>query len=94
MTDKDTSRNIVLGVAGGIAAYKACHLVRNLKEAGDDVRVVPTESALNFVGAATFEALSGHPVATSVFQAVDEVQHVNVGPVSYTHLTLPTTPYV
>ena len=79
MTDKDTSRNIVLGVAGGIAAYKACHLVRNLKEAGDDVRVVPTESALNFVGAATFEALSGHPVSTSVFEAVDEVQHVNVG---------------
>ena len=80
MTDKDTSRNIVLGVAGGIAAYKACHLVRNLKEAGDDVRVVPTESALNFVGAATFEALSGHPVSTSVFEAA----------VSYTHLTLPT----
>ena len=79
MTDKDSSRNIVLGVAGGIAAYKACHLVRNLKEAGDDVRVVPTESALNFVGAATFEALSGHPVSTSVFEAVDEVQHVNVG---------------
>jgi len=68
-----------VGVAGGIAAYKACHLVRNFKEAGDDVRVVPTENALNFVGAATFEALSGHPVSTTVFDAVDEVQHVNVG---------------
>ncbi|MDV2419028.1 bifunctional phosphopantothenoylcysteine decarboxylase/phosphopantothenate--cysteine ligase CoaBC [Corynebacterium tuberculostearicum] len=79
MTELDTSRNIVVGVAGGIAAYKACHLVRNFKEAGDDVRVVPTENALNFVGAATFEALSGHPVSTTVFDAVDEVQHVNVG---------------
>jgi len=68
-----------VGVAGGIAAYKACHLVRNFKEADDDVRVVPTENALNFVGAATFEALSGHPVSTTVFDAVDEVQHVNVG---------------
>ena len=58
MTDKDTSRNIVLGVAGGIAAYKACHLVRNLKETGDDVRVVPTESALNFVGAVSYTHLT------------------------------------
>ncbi|HJG43644.1 bifunctional phosphopantothenoylcysteine decarboxylase/phosphopantothenate--cysteine ligase CoaBC [Corynebacterium phoceense] len=72
-------RNIVVGVAGGIAAYKACHLVRDLKEQGDDVRVVPTPNALQFVGAATFEALSGHPVSTTVFDAVDEVQHVNVG---------------
>lgn len=79
VTELDTSRNIVVGVAGGIAAYKACHLVRNFKEAGDDVRVVPTENALNFVGAATFEALSGCPVSTTVFDAVDEVQHVNVG---------------
>ncbi len=72
-------RRIVVGVSGGIAAYKACHLVRDLKEGGDDVRVVPTPSALNFVGAATFEALSGHPVSTTVFDAVDEVQHVRVG---------------
>ena len=72
-------RRIVVGVSGGIAAYKACHLVRDLKEAGDDVRVVPTPSALNFVGAATFEALSGHPVSTTVFEAVDGVQHVRVG---------------
>lgn len=72
-------RRIVVGVSGGIAAYKACHLVRDLKEAGDDVRVVPTPNALNFVGAATFEALSGHPVSTTVFDAVDEVQHVRIG---------------
>lgn len=79
VTDLNSPRNIVLGVAGGIAAYKACHLVRNFKEHGDNVRVVPTESALNFVGAATFEALSGNPVSTSVFEAVEDVQHVAVG---------------
>ncbi|QDR78160.1 bifunctional phosphopantothenoylcysteine decarboxylase/phosphopantothenate--cysteine ligase CoaBC [Corynebacterium sanguinis] len=72
-------RNVVVGVAGGIAAYKACHLIRDFKEGGDDVRVVPTPSALNFVGAATFEALSGNPVDTGVFTRVDEVQHVRVG---------------
>ncbi|OFR68325.1 bifunctional phosphopantothenoylcysteine decarboxylase/phosphopantothenate--cysteine ligase CoaBC [Corynebacterium sp. HMSC078H07] len=72
-------RRILVGVAGGIAAYKACHLIRDFKEQGDDVRVIPTESALNFVGAATFEALSGNPVSTSVFDAVDEVQHVALG---------------
>lgn len=70
---------VVVGVSGGIAAYKACHLVREFKEAGDDVRVVPTPNALEFVGAATFEALSGHPVDTGVFSKVDEVQHVRVG---------------
>ncbi|QPK82425.1 bifunctional phosphopantothenoylcysteine decarboxylase/phosphopantothenate--cysteine ligase CoaBC [Corynebacterium qintianiae] len=73
------SRNVVIGVSGGIAAYKACHLIRDFKERGDDVRVVPTPNALNFVGAATFEALSGNPVDTGVFTRVDEVQHVRVG---------------
>ena len=73
------ARRIVVGVAGGIAAYKACHLIRDLKESGDDVRVIPTVSALQFVGAPTFEALSGNPVATSVFDNVDEVQHVRLG---------------
>lgn len=70
---------VVVGVAGGIAAYKACHLVRDFKEAGAEVRVVPTPNALEFVGAATFEALSGNPVDTGVFTRVDEVQHVRVG---------------
>ncbi|MDU0477776.1 bifunctional phosphopantothenoylcysteine decarboxylase/phosphopantothenate--cysteine ligase CoaBC [Staphylococcus chromogenes] len=73
------SLNIVVGVGGGIAAYKACHLVRFFKEQGHTVRVVPTESALKFVGAATFEALSGNPVSATVFDAVDEVQHVRIG---------------
>ncbi len=75
----ESKRKVVVGVAGGIAAYKACHIIRAFKEAGDDVRVVPTRAALNFVGKATFEALSGNPVTTTVFDDVDKVQHVRVG---------------
>ncbi|AKK03228.1 bifunctional phosphopantothenoylcysteine decarboxylase/phosphopantothenate--cysteine ligase CoaBC [Corynebacterium epidermidicanis] len=75
----DEQLNIVVGVTGGIAAYKACHLVRYFKELGHDVRVVPTPNALNFVGKATFEALSGNRVSTTVFDAVEEVQHVRIG---------------
>lgn len=72
-------KRVIVGVAGGIAAYKACTVVRQLSEAGHSVRVVPTEAALKFVGAATFEALSGHPVRTGVFESVDEVLHVRIG---------------
>ena len=61
---------VVLGVAGGIAAYKAAHVLRLLTEAGHDVRVVPTRAALEFVGRATWEALSGHPVTPEVFDDV------------------------
>ena len=70
---------IIVGVSGGIAAYKACSVVRQLVEAGHSVRVIPTESALRFVGAATFEALSGEPVHTGVFEDVPEVPHVQIG---------------
>ncbi|MDI3386730.1 bifunctional phosphopantothenoylcysteine decarboxylase/phosphopantothenate--cysteine ligase CoaBC [Streptomyces sp. B-S-A8] len=70
---------VVLGVSGGIAAYKACELLRRLTESGHDVRVVPTESALHFVGAATWSALSGHPAATEVWSDVHEVPHVRIG---------------
>ncbi|AZA09195.1 bifunctional phosphopantothenoylcysteine decarboxylase/phosphopantothenate--cysteine ligase CoaBC [Corynebacterium pseudopelargi] len=73
------SKNIVVGVAGGIAAYKACHVIRAFKELGNEVRVVPTEAALEFVGKTTFEALSGNPVSTTVYDAVDQVQHVRIG---------------
>ncbi|WP_084614837.1 bifunctional phosphopantothenoylcysteine decarboxylase/phosphopantothenate--cysteine ligase CoaBC [Nakamurella lactea] len=72
-------KNIVLGVSGGIAAYKACELLRRLKAAGHDVTVVATESALKFVGIATFEALSGNPVSTDVFTDVPTVRHVAIG---------------
>ncbi|ORB68657.1 bifunctional phosphopantothenoylcysteine decarboxylase/phosphopantothenate--cysteine ligase CoaBC [Mycolicibacterium tusciae] len=72
-------KRIIVGVAGGIAAYKAATVVRQLTEAGHAVRVVPTESALRFIGAATFEALSGNPVHTGVWDDVHEVPHVRIG---------------
>lgn len=70
---------VLLGVSGGIAAYKSAEVLRRLTESGHAVRVIPTESALRFVGAATFEALSGRPVATGVFSDVHEVPHVALG---------------
>jgi len=70
---------IVLGVAGGIAAYKAVELLRLFTESGHQVRVVPTESALRFVGAPTWAALSGQPVATGVWDDVASVPHVRIG---------------
>ena len=74
-----STAEIVLGVAGGIASYKAAELLRLFTESGHSVRVVPTPSSLNFVGAATWEALSGKPVQTEVFDHVDEVPHVRIG---------------
>jgi phosphopantothenoylcysteine decarboxylase / phosphopantothenate---cysteine ligase len=71
--------SIVLGVSGGVAAYKAAFVLRAFTEAGHDVRVVPTPGALQFVGAATFEALSGNPVTTDVWSDVPEVAHVRIG---------------
>lgn len=70
---------ILLGVTGGIAAYKAVLLLRLLREQGHAVRVIPTSAALEFVGAPTFEALSGEPVSTEVFDDVPGVQHVALG---------------
>jgi phosphopantothenoylcysteine decarboxylase / phosphopantothenate---cysteine ligase len=70
---------VLLGVAGGIAAYKACELLRRFTESGHSVRVLPTASALEFIGAATFEALSGQPVHTGVFADVPSVPHVKLG---------------
>ncbi|MCT1366771.1 bifunctional phosphopantothenoylcysteine decarboxylase/phosphopantothenate--cysteine ligase CoaBC [uncultured Kocuria sp.] len=67
---------IILGIGGGIAAYKAAMLLRLFSEQGHDVVAMPTLSSLNFVGAATWEALSGNPVRTSVFEDVDSVNHV------------------
>jgi len=69
----------VLGVSGGIAAYKACELLRLFTESGHDVTVVPTAAALEFVGAPTWSALSGKPVATEVWTDVHEVPHVRIG---------------
>ncbi|HEX5741385.1 MAG TPA: bifunctional phosphopantothenoylcysteine decarboxylase/phosphopantothenate--cysteine ligase CoaBC [Pilimelia sp.] len=70
---------VILGVGGGIAAYKACELLRLFTESGHDVRVVPTAAALRFVGAPTWAALSGHPVSPQVWDDVHEVPHVRLG---------------
>ncbi|RYJ03172.1 MAG: phosphopantothenoylcysteine decarboxylase, partial [Actinomycetales bacterium] len=82
---------IVLGVTGGVAAYKAALLLRLFTEAGHDVRVVPTESALEFVGAPTWEALSGNPVQTGVFENVPEVPHVKLGQTADLVVVAPAT---
>ncbi|AYY13540.1 bifunctional phosphopantothenoylcysteine decarboxylase/phosphopantothenate--cysteine ligase CoaBC [Actinobacteria bacterium YIM 96077] len=82
---------IVLGVSGGIAAYKACEVVRTLAEDGHDVRVVPTDAALRFVGEATWAALSGQPVHTGVFDDVHEVPHVAIGQQADLVLVVPAT---
>lgn len=66
-------------MGGGIAAYKSCELLRRFQASGHDVTVIPTESSLEFVGRATWEALSGKPVSTSVFDSVHEVPHVKLG---------------
>ncbi|MFO6453534.1 MULTISPECIES: bifunctional phosphopantothenoylcysteine decarboxylase/phosphopantothenate--cysteine ligase CoaBC [unclassified Aeromicrobium] len=82
---------IVLGVTGGVAAYKAALLLRLFTEAGHDVRVVPTESALEFVGPPTWEALSGNPVQTGVFENVPEVPHVKLGQTADLVVVVPAT---
>jgi phosphopantothenoylcysteine decarboxylase / phosphopantothenate---cysteine ligase len=73
------SARVVLGVGAGIAAYKACELLRLLTESGHHVRVVPTPDALRFVGEATWAALSGEPVTTDAWTGVSEVPHVRIG---------------
>ncbi|MGV1005497.1 MAG: bifunctional phosphopantothenoylcysteine decarboxylase/phosphopantothenate--cysteine ligase CoaBC [Candidatus Nanopelagicales bacterium] len=70
---------VLLGVSGGIAAYKAVSLLRLLRESGHDVQVVPTPAALQFVGAPTWAALSGNPVHTSVWDDALGVEHVALG---------------
>ena len=82
---------VVLGVSGGIAAYKACEVLRRLTESGHDVRVVPTRGALQFVGAATWAALSGQPVTTDVWDDVEDVPHVRLGQEADLVLVVPAT---
>ncbi|MBT2483779.1 MULTISPECIES: bifunctional phosphopantothenoylcysteine decarboxylase/phosphopantothenate--cysteine ligase CoaBC [unclassified Microbacterium] len=83
--------NIVVGVTGGIAAYKSVHLVRLLTKAGHDVTVVPTEDALRFVGLPTWEAISRHPVTTSVHDDVAKVRHVALGQAADLVIVAPAT---
>jgi phosphopantothenoylcysteine decarboxylase/phosphopantothenate--cysteine ligase len=82
---------IVLGVSGGIAAYKACEVLRELTERGHEVTVVPTEAALRFVGEPTWAALSGRPVSAQVFDHVHEVPHVRLGQEADLVLVVPAT---
>jgi phosphopantothenoylcysteine decarboxylase/phosphopantothenate--cysteine ligase len=91
MPDAAGQHRFLLGVAGGIAAYKACELCRLLTERGHDVRVLPTRSAMRFVGAPTWEALSGHPIATDVFTDAEAVSHVRLGRDADLVLVVPAT---
>ena len=86
-----TKREIVLGVGGGIAAYKACELLRRLQDLDFSITVVPTPSSLNFVGAATWESLSGRSVSTEVWQDVDKVKHVSLADQAEAIIIAPTT---
>ena len=87
----DRSPRVVLGVSGGIAAYKACELLRRFTESGHDVTVVPTEAALKFVGAPTWAALSGKPVSADVWADVHEVPHVRIGQTADLVVVAPAT---
>src|SRR5487761_142031 len=82
---------VVLGVGAGIAAYKACELLRLFKENGHSVRVIPTPDALRFVGAPTWEALSGEPVTTDVWPGVADVPHVKLGQTADLVIVAPAT---
>jgi len=84
-------REVILGVGGGIAAYKSCDLLRRLRDHGFGVTVVPTPSSLNFVGAATWEALSGRKVTTEVFESVEEVRHISLAKQSNFIIIAPAT---
>ena len=84
-------REVILGVGGGIAAYKSCELLRRLQDHGFLVTVVPTPSSLNFVGTATWEALSGRSVTTEVFQDVHEVRHISLAKLANFIIIAPAT---
>jgi phosphopantothenoylcysteine decarboxylase/phosphopantothenate--cysteine ligase len=84
-------REVILGVGGGIAAYKSCDLLRRLQDCGFLLTVVPTPSSLNFVGAATWEALSGRSVTSEVFQDVHEVRHISLAKLAHFIIIAPAT---
>lgn len=88
---RSKSLNIVLGVSGGIAAYKVASILRLLTEAGHNVQVVPTPAALNFVGSATWEALSGNPLISEVWDDVADVPHVRIGQAADLVIVVPAT---
>lgn len=84
-------RKLLLGVAGGISAYKSCDLLRRLQDEGFIVDVVPTAASLNFVGKATWEALSGRNVVTDLWSDVTNVPHISLAKESDLIVIAPTT---
>ena len=84
-------REVILGVGGGIAAYKSCELLRRLQDRGYVITVVPTPASLNFVGAATWEALSSRPVHTQVWESVHTVPHIALAERANFFLIAPAT---
>ena len=84
-------REVILGVGGGIAAYKSCELLRRLQDRGYVITVVPTPASLNFVGAATWEALSSRPVTTQVWERVHTVPHISLAERADFFLIAPAT---
>jgi len=86
-----TKREIILGVGGGIAAYKSCELLRRLQDLDFAVTVIPTPSSLNFVGTATWEALSGRSITTEVWENVEQVKHVSLADLAEAIIIAPVT---
>jgi phosphopantothenoylcysteine decarboxylase/phosphopantothenate--cysteine ligase len=84
-------RKLILGIGGGISAYKSCDLIRRLQENGFVVTVVPTKSSLNFVGEATWSALSGNKVYTDLWQDVEQVPHISLAKNSDAIIIAPCT---
>ncbi|MFZ4123112.1 MAG: bifunctional phosphopantothenoylcysteine decarboxylase/phosphopantothenate--cysteine ligase CoaBC [Candidatus Planktophila sp.] len=84
-------REIILGVGGGIAAYKSCELLRRLQDLDFAITVIPTPSSVNFVGTATWEALSGRSVTTEVWEKVDQVKHVSLAEIAEAIIIAPVT---
>ena len=82
---------ILLGITGGIAAYKAANLIRLFKESGHDVTVLPTQNALHFIGEATLEALSGKNINLDMYQDVADVRHVELGQTADAIVVAPAT---
>ena len=83
--------NVVVGITGGIAAFKAVNVVRALVLAGHDVHVVATENALRFVGRPTLEAISRNPVHSDLYEGVAEVRHVAIGQAADLIIVAPAT---
>ena len=86
-----TALNVVVGIAGGIAAYKAVNVVRGFVLAGHNVQVVATTAALRFVGKPTLEAISRNPVHTDLYEGVAEVRHVAIGQAADLIVVAPAT---